>query len=82
MAAVKLSPRGGPRQMHPLRVLGRAFRAAPSSPYGTKQRAVLLAWLTAVALTPRGAAESLIAYRFVIGRRPRWLERAVRLLAR
>ena len=82
MAAVKLSPRGAPRQMHPLRVHGRAFRAAPSSPYGIKQRAVLLAWLTAVTLAPRWAAENLVAYRFVVGRRPRWLEQAVRLLAR
>jgi Glycosyl transferase family 2 len=82
MAAAKLSPRGAPHQMHPLRVLGRALRAAPRSPHSVKQRAVHLAWLTAVTLAPRGTAENLIAYRFVIARRPRWLERAVKLLAR
>ena len=60
--------------------IGRALRAVRGSPYGAKQRAALLAWLTAVAILPRGVAEHLIAYRFVVGRRPRWLERIVRLM--
>ena len=76
MGAAKLSSPGG----SPLRGPGRALRAVRGSPYGAKQRAALLAWLTAVAILPRGVAEHLIAYRFVVGRRPRWLERIVRLM--
>jgi glycosyltransferase involved in cell wall biosynthesis len=81
MAAVKLMSRSDPRRIPPLRILGGAMRAAPRSPYDLKRRAVLLAWLAAVALAPRRVAEELIAYRFVVARRPRWLEHAVRIVA-
>jgi len=82
MSAAKLSLPSAPNRVAPLRILGRALRAAPNSPYGRKQRAILLAWLTAVALAPRKLAEDLITFRFIVGRRPRWLERFVRILAR
>ena len=77
MAAAKLSP-PGEAPISPMRVLGRAMRAVPRLPVSAKQRGIMMAWLTAVALTPRGVAKDLIAVRFIVGHRPRWLEWMVR----
>ena len=64
----------------PLRGPRTGYAAVRCPPYGAKQRAILLAWFTAVAISPRGVAKDLDRYRFVVGRRPRWLERIVRLM--
>jgi hypothetical protein len=77
MAAAKLSP-PSEAPISPMRVLGRAMRAVPRLPASAKQRGIMMAWLTAVALTPRGVAKDLIAMRFIVGHRPRWLERIAR----
>jgi glycosyltransferase involved in cell wall biosynthesis len=77
MAVAKLSP-PGEAPISPMRVLAQAMRAVPRLPASAKQRGIMMAWLTAVALTPRGVAKDLIAVRFIVGHRPRWLERTAR----
>jgi glycosyltransferase involved in cell wall biosynthesis len=80
MSASKLLPRDDPRRVPPLQIIGRAFRALPQSPYDLKRRAALMSWLTAVAFAPPRLAEELIAYRHIVARRPRWLERVIRIV--
>ena len=77
MTAAKLSS-PGEASISPMRVLGRAMRAVPRLPASAKQRAIMMTWFTAVALTPRDVAKDLIAVRFIVGHRPRWLERIAR----
>ena len=74
MAVAKLSS-PGEAPISPMRVLGRAMRAVPRLPASAKQRAIMMTWFTAVALTPRDVAKDVIAVRFIVGHRPRWLER-------
>jgi glycosyltransferase involved in cell wall biosynthesis len=56
-------------------VLRSSFTSALRSPYPLGQRLARAAWAVAVATLPLRLAERVIAARFVIQRRPRWVER-------
>jgi hypothetical protein len=59
----------------PSALLGPALRACASSPFSMRQKLARGAWLMLVASTPRILAARLIEARFVVARRPAWLER-------
>ena len=77
LAAAKVPADGKVAFERPSALLGPALRACAGSPFSLRQKLTRGAWLVLVALTPRALAVQLIKARFVVTRRPAWLERLV-----
>jgi hypothetical protein len=75
LAVAKLSAANEPGTEPLLRVLTAALRACARSPFSLRQKLFRGLWITAVVLLPRALAVRLIEARFVVARRPVWLER-------
>jgi hypothetical protein len=75
MAATRLEESEGGWQA--LRLLAPSLRACFASPFLLHQRLARAAWLVLVAACPTDIAMRVIEARFVIRRRPRWIERLV-----
>ena len=73
MALARLDEDGSVRRA--MSVLIPALKACIVSPYSAAQKLVLSTWLTLVAAMPRPVAVRLIEMRYVVLRRPAWLER-------
>lgn len=74
MALARLGNRG-PWQA--LNLLAPSLRACLESPYSTRHKITRGVWLALVATSPRRLARRLIEARFVVPRRPRWIERLI-----
>jgi glycosyltransferase involved in cell wall biosynthesis len=75
LAAARLATTGRAAFERPSALLGPALRACAGSPFSLRQKLTRGAWLMLVGLTPRMLAARLIEARFVVTRRPAWLER-------
>ena len=73
LAAAKLDPHKAP-DARALDLLWPAMRACATSTYTLRQKLVRGSWSVAVALLPKSAAMHLINWRFVVFRRPQWIE--------
>ena len=78
LAAAKLAPDPAVTRVGTLGSLWRALRACTQAPLGLPRRVIFAAWCVGVVVTPRAAARRIIALRFVVTQRPRWLERLFR----
>jgi len=75
MADARFEERNGARRA--LGLLAPSLRACMASPFSPRQKLTRAAWLSLVAVSPRTVAMRLIEARFVVKRRPRWIERLV-----
>jgi glycosyltransferase involved in cell wall biosynthesis len=81
LASLKLRPERHPYGRERLRrVLALLARSAVAAPEPTLTRALVLAWGTAVAISPRPLAQALVAARFISSQRPALLDSALRRL--
>ena len=74
LALSRLTDSQHPRHVPAVTLLQRALSAIKDTPHGKRHRTILSTWFILVALLPRSAAKRLIALRFLIASRPRWLE--------
>ena len=58
-------------------LLGQSLQACMASAFSLRHRMALAVWLVLVAAGPRPLASRLIEMRFVVQRRPHWMERVL-----
>ena len=74
LAASRLYGVGEPSRESSLQILVAALRACARTPFSLRQKWVRGLWLAAVTLSPKAFAQYLVEARFVVARRPKWLE--------
>ena len=82
LAAAKLADADDPARESTSAIVYYGVKACMRDPAPMARRMAQMLWFIIVAAAPRALARRLIALRFLVGQRPRWLTLAVAMLAK